>query len=415
VIRFNEASRAEWRRGWPVALGAALAGGTGGALFFYLSSLFVTGISEEFGWSRGEVAGVYAVAGVGALASPLIGWLVDRVGFKPVALAATLGLIALYIVFALYRGPIWGFIVLAALYGLFAVGTGALVYTRPINTWFDASRGLALGISTIGVSVFAIIAPPLLTWAMAAWGWRAGYLVLAALAASVAIPCLVLLVRSRPPVTHESYAAAAPLVGATLAAAARTTPFWLLAAALAAINAAGTGALSQLAPLLEDKGLSKGAAALAVSCYAVGLIVGRLGCGAMLDRAPPARVASAFTLAPALGCALVFVVPFLPWIAFPAAMLIGMQQGAETDVLAYFVSRLFGMANYSAIYGAIAFVGFLGTTLGILLFGQVHDRTGNYDAATIGAAVAFLFGAFAFLCIGRPALHVATWKSATTT
>lgn len=384
-----------------MVLGAAIGGGTGGALFFYISSLFIAGLSAEFGWSRGEIARVYAVAGLGALAAPLVGLAVDRIGFKPVAVVATLGLVALYITFALYRGPLWLYVALSAFYGFFAVGTAALVYTRPITSWFDNSRGLALGVSTLGVSVFAIITPPILSALMGSYGWRTGYVALAALAGGIGLPALILLVRSRPKSVVADNAAQHVEIGMIPSAAMRTRPFWLLAMALAALNGAGTGALSQLAPLMQDKGLSLQLAAYALSAYAAGLIVGRLGCGALLDRFPAARVAAAFTLAPAFGCLLIFALPVAPWLAFPAALLIGMQQGAETDVLAYFVSRLFGLRWYGATFGAILFVGYIGTIAGILLFGQVHDWTGNYDAATLGAAVAFALGALAFLLVGQ--------------
>ncbi len=406
-------ARAEWRRGWPVVLGVALGAGTGGGLFFYISSLFVTGLSAEFGWSRGEIAGVFAIAGIGALASPLIGWLVDRFGFKPVATACTLGLIALYATFATYRGPLQTFVGISAFYGLFAVGTAALVYTRPINAWFDKSRGLALGVSTLGVSVFAIVAPPIMHAVMAEHGWRAGYLALAAMAGCIGLPAMLFLVRPHPPTPIKSETDAQPATrltgqtstGMSVREAMRTAPFWLLALALAAINAAGTGLLSQLAPLLEDKGLTAAGAAQALSIYASGLIVGRLGCGALIDRLPAARVACAFTIAPALGCLMLFA--GAPSLALFAALLIGMQQGAETDVMAWFVSRVFGLRCYSAIFGAVLLVGYAGTIAGVLLIGRIHDWTGAYDNAVIAAGAAFLCGALAFLLIGRPRFHVA--------
>ena len=399
-------ARAEWRQGWPVVLGAALGAGTGGGLFFYISSLFVSGLSAEFGWTRGEIGGVFAISGIGALASPLIGWLVDRFGFKPVATACTFGLVALYVGFATYRGPLQGILALSAFYGFFAVGTASLVYTRPITAWFDKSRGMALGVSTLGVSVFAIIAPPLLHTVMADHGWRAGYLALAALALGIGLPAMVLLVRGQPPARVGAEATTAPgphQTGMSVSDAMRTGPFWLMALALAAINAAGTGLLSQLAPLLEDKGLSAAGAAQALSVYAAGLIIGRLGCGALIDRFPAARVACVFTLAPAMGCALLFT--STPSLAFPAAALIGMQQGAETDVLAWFVSRVFGLRCYSATFGAVLGVGYAGTIAGVLLIGRIHDWTGAYDMAVIAAGAAFVCGAVAFLLIGTPRLH----------
>jgi nitrate/nitrite transporter NarK len=392
----------EWRRGWTVVLGVAIAAGTGGGLFFYISSLFIEGLTQEFGWSRGEIAGVFGIAGLGALLSPVIGWLADRYGFRRVAFFCSLGLISLFTAFAFYRGPLIGFLALSACYGFVAVGTAALIYTRPINGWFDKSRGLALGVSTLGVSIFAIVTPPLMHAVMAEHGWRAGYLVLAVLAGGLGLPAMLLLVRNPPREVAGSDAPPAPLEGMTPTAAIRTAPFWLMALALAAINGAGTGLLSQLAPLLQDKGLSSASAAQALSMYAAGLIVGRLGCGALIDRLPAARVAAAFTLLPALGCAVLFGGGFgaLPALAFGAALLIGVQQGAETDVLAWFVARLFGLRCYGAIFGAVLSVGYTGTIVGIVMFGVTHDLTGAYDLALIGAAAAFLLGATAFLFIG---------------
>ena len=61
--------------------------------------------------------------------------------------------------------------------------------------------------------------------------------------------------------------------------------------------------------------------------------------------------------------------------------LIGVQHGSAIDLLAYFVSRSFGLVHYGAIYGAIAMAGALATAFALVLFGEVHDRTGSYDAA----------------------------------
>ncbi|MDX2233816.1 MAG: hypothetical protein NW200_04895, partial [Hyphomonadaceae bacterium] len=80
-------------------------------------------------------------------------------------------------------------------------------------------------------------------------------------------------------------------------------------------------------------------------------------------------------------------------------------QGAETDVLAWFIARVFGMRCYGAIFGAILMIGYMGTFLGVLLIGRSHDWTGDYDLAVIAAAGAFVLGALAFLAIGRPRRH----------
>jgi nitrate/nitrite transporter NarK len=79
-----------------------------------------------------------------------------------------------------------------------------------------------------------------------------------------------------------------------------------------------------------------------------------------------------------------------------AVGLIGMQQGAEVDLFAYFISRSFGVKHYGALYGVIAMAGALSTAIALVLFGEMHDATGSYDIALVIGAVLFCLGAVAF-------------------
>ena len=75
------------------------------------------------------------------------------------------------------------------------------------------------------------------------------------------------------------------------------------------------------------------------------------------------------------------------------------MQGAETDVLAYFVARLFDHRHFSGIYGLVVTAGMTGTAAGVIGFGQIYDIFGGYDAAlTIGAATLMLVAALYLLC-----------------
>jgi cyanate permease len=187
---------------------------------------------------------------------------------------------------------------------------------------------------------------------------------------------------------------------ATLREAVRGARFWLLAGALAAVNIPGSGVVGQLAPLIGDKGLSEEAAALVMSIYAAGLLAGRLMTGFSLDRLPASAVAAVMTFIPAVGIALLLVPSSSFALAAAAVVLIGMQQGSEVDLIAYFVSRGFGARHYGAIYGAVGMAGALSTAFAFVFFGRVHDLTGSYDIALRVGAVAFCMGAGAFGTIG---------------
>lgn len=404
---FAQADIAEWRAGWRVVAGAAVGMGTGIGLYLLVASLFITHITKEFGWTRGDmgIAGMVAFM-TGAIALPVIGRLLDTLGFRRIVLVCVPALALLYVAIALQPGSYWFYLLLMVWGGMVGGGTGAIAYTRPVIAIFERQRGLALGTATAGTSITAMIVPPLLGAAIVAHGWRAGLYAMAVVTLLVGLPlALALIGRAR-----EGAARAADDVpdgempsvrSMTLSEAVRGARFWLLALALVAINIPGSGVVGQLAPLVGDKGLSDSAAALVMSAYAFGLFLGRLLTGFALDRCPPHLVGAVMTLIPAIGIVLLMIPSPAFGLAALAVGLIGMQQGSEVDLIAYFVSRNFGLEHYGSIYGMIAMAGALSTAAALVLFGKVHDLTGTYDIALMIGAVAFCTGAVAFAAIGR--------------
>jgi sugar phosphate permease len=153
--------------------------------------------------------------------------------------------------------------------------------------------------------------------------------------------------------------------------------------------------------MVGDFGLSEGEVAAVLSIYAAGLLTGRVLTGFALDRFPAPLVGAVTTLVPAIG----IVMLMTPELSFPLAALavglIGMQQGAEVDLFAYFISRSFGLKHYGALFGVIAMAGALSTAVALVLFGEMHDATGSYDIALVIGAALFCLGAVAFGVMGR--------------
>ncbi len=405
TMSLREADIAEWRTNWRVVLGAAIGIGTGIALYLMVGSLFIARITTEFGWSRGDIGTAGALGFIaGAVSLSIVGRILDRIGFRRVVIVCVPMLSLVYLGFANVDGSFALYLAFMFAGGIFGAGTGAIAYTRPVIAAFDRQRGLALGVSASGTSLTAISLPPLLTAIIATYGWRAGLYALIAVTLCIGLPMALWLIGREHQVVGSRADAEIPetLTGIeaapsiALGEAVRGARFWLLALALVAVNIPGAGVIGQLAPMMTDKGLSEAASALAMSIYAIGLLAGRLCTGFALDRLPPANVAAVMTSVPAIGAALLLVPdPSFALAAFAVA-LIGLQQGSEVDLLAYFVSRSFGFKHYSSIYGAIATAGALSTATGLILFGKVHDATGNYDAALMTGAVCFLIGTAAF-------------------
>ena len=393
---------AEWRAGWSVVLSSAIGIGTGAALYQYVSSLFIAPLEYELGWSRGDVALIGATPLIGALSAPLIGRIADRYGIRPVAIASTIVFAAAFAGLSTVDGTVWQAVAWMLLLGLIVPGTTGIVYSRAISSWFTASRGLALGLMSSGVSIGALIATPVVARVIEEHGFRGGYLTLAGIALLIGLPAILLGLRERreepdaigsdndAPSNSQPLPPLAPLL--------RTRRFWLLVAIMFLVNIPSSGILTQLAPLLTGKGLSIDTAAFLMATYAVSVLAGRIGIGWLFDRLPAARVAAIVTLVSAFGCLSFLSATPMAFVAF-GVVTVGLMQGAETDVLAYFVARLFDHRHFSSIYGLQVTGGMLGTAVGVIGFGQLYDLFGGYDVVlTIGAAMLMLVAALYLLC-----------------
>ena len=73
--------------------------------------------------------------------------------------------------------------------------------------------------------------------------------------------------------------------------------------------------------------------------------------------------------------------------------MIGLQQGAELDLFAYFVARRFPIAAYGTVFGALNGVSWIGNGIGIAGVGLLHDRMGNYDLSQVLGMTALIVGA----------------------
>ncbi len=395
----------EWTEGWRIVLACALASGTGIVLLFFSFSLFVLPMAKELGVTRGTIGSIQSLVISGALGAPVIGWLADRYGFRPVFTVCTVLVAAIELIMVQFVTTLTGLGIGIFLLGFVGMGTTALTTTRPVNAHFHLHRGKALGLVAAGVSITTILAPPPLQAVMEVYGWRGGIAALAALSMLVGIPVAQFLLPDR---------VAGPVVRVPDAAS-KTKPgflkerhFWLLAIAGAFIGAATSGFVSQLSPMIQTEGLDVATGALALSAFALGQLTGRLGGGLLLDRFDPRLVAVTLILAPGSGFVLLLLTDQMPLAALLAAAMIGLVQGAELDINAYFVARRFGLAHYGSIYGALLGLGWIGNAAGIIGVGLLHDRFGSYDLAQMLALGGLAIGAVLISGIRLPPLEPRT-------
>lgn len=389
--------QSEWTQGWRIVGSMAIANATGISLMFYTFSMFLIPIANELKLSRGEIGLVQALIITAAVGAPVLGRMADRLGFRPVFIGATLSLTAIQVVLALLVNNLAGLAWAIALSGLIGGGATAVLLTRPISAHFRLHRGKALGLVAAGASLSTMFVPPVLDSIIAVHGWRTGFIALASIAWVIGLPlALALLPRS------AAVARSGPLasgIGAPRPSFLKERDFWLLVGAnmLAALSISGT--ISQLSPMVQDEQLSAQTAAFALSLFAAGQFAGKLFGGWALDRFEPRAVAVIMTVLPATGFLIFLGETGIAWPILLACVLIGVLQGAEVDIFAFFIARRFDIDQYGTIFGALHGFGWIGTALGITAFGFTFDRFGSYAPIQLGAVILLALSTVLFLPI----------------
>ena len=116
-----------------------------------------------------------------AACSPLLGYLLDRVGARRVILPCVTVFGCAFASLALLTPRIWHLYAIFAILGAVGNGTAHLAYTRAVSTWFDRRRGMALALVMTGGAVGSIVLPPVAQALIGNLGWRGAFATLGAM------------------------------------------------------------------------------------------------------------------------------------------------------------------------------------------------------------------------------------------
>jgi MFS family permease len=399
-------------RGWWIVAVAIIGQSFGIAtVLVYTFGVFAKPLASEFKSGRGSIALAVSLLDIAVtISAPLVGHLVDRYGTRRIIVVSLFALTSCLIGLSYVRPPLWHLYALYMLAGSLGVATAPVAYSPVIANWFDRKRGLALGLSGIGIGLGAFIGPSLAQFLIDERGWRQAYLGLAGFTLLVAAPVVAIFLRGAPqevgllpdgasapatPVPRKT-----PLSGMTFSEAMRTRTFWLLCGIFFVVAGCGTGTAAHLVPLLTDSGTSGRSAALAASTFGFASIVGRVGSGYLVDRFFAPRIAALMFAAATAGIAML-AGGLTGNAAFLAAFLIGLAIGTEGDLIPFLISRYFGMRSMGVLYGCAFGSYTLGNATIRYLIAAGFDATGSYRTPLALAAVALLLATVATFTLGK--------------
>ena len=378
--------------------GAFLGTGFSISLNIYIASVFVPAMQAEFGWTRSQISFVGLLSTIGIFSFPLAGRLADRFGSRPVMLAGLVVIPGCFLLYSLQGGSIWEYYAIQGLWSLLAPLWSTTVLCRIAAGRLTKARGFGIALLLTAPALVGALAAPLLTEAIAQFGWRTAWRILAAVVLVAGIVSVLMLPRqnaegaartdSRP--SREAYAQIF-----------RSRAFLVLAVAMLLCNLGIVATGIQFAPMLIERGVDAAQVGFFLSAYAAGVIAGRFAVGLSLDRFPTRWVAAISMSLPAVGFALLATIPEVSGVAFVAVMLLGLSQGAEGDIAGYVGAQYIGPQLFSTVYGLVVAVMSLAGVIGSAIAGLVLGENASFTGFLIFLALTTALGALAFLLLPR--------------
>lgn len=361
---------------------------------WYAYSVFLVALLREFSWSRSLVAGGFSVfVLVHGAFSPVMGWLVSRVGPRRIMLTGG-GVVGVGLLLASQTSTWWHLYLFFG--GVTACGvslSGWIPSVLLVRGWFPRNVGTAIGIASAGIGVGIAGLVPLTQILIGAVGWRWTFRILALLIAGWVMPASYWLIRNpvslEAPVTPRTSAAAPPARDWTLALAIRDGRFWALAGVFYTGNIVTQMLLVHQVAYLVDHGVSALAAASVAGLVGAASIVGKLLWGWLSDRNGREVAYSLSFVCTLASVGALTLAGRLPDSALPYVygLLIGMGYAGTAPVTPAAASDLFGGRGFSTIFGTLHTVLSMGTATGAWGAGLIFDRTGTYSIALWVAAV----------------------------
>ena len=396
----------ENRRAWTIAASLFL------ALFFLWGGgyntgpIFLAALLRAFNWSHARVGSIIgALALAVGISAPIAGWLLDRVEARWVmstgALVAVIGLLG--------ASSSHTFATLLVSIILLGIGLGAstwLAASLVIVNWFPDRRGMALGLVTFGMESGGMVMTLTVGSTIAAYGWRAGYFVVAVPTVLLVIPVLLLIVRTRPTTINSLSVSeqAEALPGYEVGEALRTRAFWMLAVAEMSFGLAAGGTFHHLVAFLEGLHYSLRAATLVVSIVLGMAAVGKVAMGALGDRIG-GKNALALGFVMIAGSVPILLNAEQPAMLVLRLIIVGIAGASPVALGPLLTAETLGLKRFGTLFGWLGVALTFGLFVGPQLVGWMTDVTGSYTVGYEICAVICIIGATAsFLCVTpRPA------------
>lgn len=369
----------------------------------YFISLFAGEIMADFRLSDGQWGGIYTIGTtLSAIVMIWAGVLTDRFRVRVLAFGVMILLAVSCVAMALNTS--W-LILILVIFALRLTGQGMMSQLGSVAMvrWFEANRGKALSISSMGFAAGQAILPVVFVALFAMTGWRNLWLLAAGLVILTLPLIAVLLRRERTP---QSMADEAQITGMhgrhwTRSEVLKSGLFLLMIPTVAGPSAWGTALFFQQVHLTEVKGWELVNYVALLPAYTVSTVIATFVSGWAIDRFGVSRVVP-FQMLP---FAISFVALAFADTLFAAGIgliIFGVGQGMLATGTSSFWAEYFGTRHIGAIKSVVTALMVFGSAIGPGVSGALIDLGITFPEQMVPYAAFYLLaGAMAAYGVAR--------------
>ncbi|MEV6622371.1 MFS transporter [Amycolatopsis sp. NPDC051106] len=347
---------------------------TSWGILYYAFPVLAPDIARATGWpTTAVVAALSGAQLVTAVAGIPVGRWLDRRGPRAVmTTGSVLGVCAL-VAIATAQNLAW-FVIAWAVAGAAMSGVLYPPAFAALTRWYGPRRVSALTVLTLAGGLASTVFAPVTALLAAHLDWRHTYLVLALVLAAITIPLHAWGLKGPWP-----EAGLPPADHADPRRIARSGAFVVLVVALSMATFSAFAVVVNLVPLLTERGVGPGIAAVALGLGGAGQVLGRLGYATLSRRTNVRARTGLVLLATSVTTALLSVLTSV--VALIAATVVaGMARGVFTLLQATAITDRWGAVHYGRLSGlmsapmtiTMALAPFAGAAFADVLGGYAH-------------------------------------------
>lgn len=383
--------------GWKIVGVTFLTQFIGVGFIFYSYGVFFKALAADFSGSRLSVSvGLAVMSAMTGLVSPFLGRMLDYGSIR--AIMCTGGLLMMIgFLLASRITSLWQlYVILGVVLGPGAAMLGSLSSSTLVANWFIKHRGMALGTSTMGISLSGVIMAPAATALIAGLGWRNTFVVYAAVTFVVIVPSVLMVVVNRPedmglepdgdtppeapqPARHAAIGVKTNVEWSTLGTLSQRN-FWAISMTIAFNFLANGALLTHIIPHATDLGFTATRAAYILSTIASLGVVGKLLFGWISDRIDKRLALWIAISLQSVGMFFIIHVTSYPMLML-AGGIFGLGMGGIVPIWGTLLGSTFGRLSYGRVMGLMSPVMVPVHILGVPFAGWAYDTWGSYERA----------------------------------